>query len=433
MISVVVPVHNTFLYIKECIDSILNQTYKDLEVICIDSSTDDTTILLKKIAETDSRVRVILDPNSSYGYKVNTGIKLAQGDYISIVDSDDYLELNMYKRLLEVIEENDADFVKSDHSSFYVENGENIIFEYMTNSSDKELYGRCSNCSANPSILYKTGISIWTGLYKKAFLLENEICMNESEGASFQDAGFSILTHVYGKRIFYLNESFYRYRTDNANSSVKSQKKYRTIADEWNWIDNQLKNRGMNNRDIWVALGARKMMNYEWNEKRLDEDTSKEFLKSINKELVEQYLLTSMAEDMPERFYNIFTSIYEKGALLVQTQEVLDILKNGRVILIGVGEQGQKILSYDFANRYFGIQKIYDLTEGIVETEGFYINVGAVSSQIAIKDHIYLIADDGDEHGKQLIEKVQLAGIDSEKIYVCSHFNIPEFDKPEEI
>ena len=139
MISVIVPVHNTLLYIEECLISILDQTYRELEVLCIDSSTDETTAILNKIAETDSRIRVISDSNSSYGYKVNIGVKEAKGDYIAIVDSDDYIELNMFERLLEVMIEHDADFVKSDHSSFYVENREKIIDDCIPNAFDEKL------------------------------------------------------------------------------------------------------------------------------------------------------------------------------------------------------------------------------------------------------------------------------------------------------
>ena len=95
MISVIVPVHNTKKYLQECLDSILNQTYNDIEIICVDSSTDESVSILDEYSKINSRIHHVYNCNSSYGYKINLGIAVANGEYISIVDSDDYIESNM--------------------------------------------------------------------------------------------------------------------------------------------------------------------------------------------------------------------------------------------------------------------------------------------------------------------------------------------------
>lgn len=425
MISVIVPVHNTFLYVKECLESILNQTYANLEVICIDSSTDRTIEILKKIACADSRVRLILDTNSSYGYKVNKGIKEAQGDFIAIVDSDDYLECGMLQRLIDVISENDADFVKSDHSSFFVENKKNVIYEYISNASEKEIYGKCIDASNEPSILYKTGISIWTGLYKKSFLLENNIFMNESPGASFQDAGFSVLTHLYGRKIYYLCESFYRYRTDNINSSVKSPKKYETIAEEWKWIEGQIVERKIKDENILLALRARKLTNYEWNIKRLPSDLAVKFACIINEELDIQYLQSNLVEKMPPYYQEMFNRVYEKGLqnIPAKTKYIIDLLRDQQVALVGYGELGRKILSYDIENGYFGIQKFYDLEDKVLEIDGLYLTVNAINARKVVKNYVYLIADA--EHENELYNRLMNTGVKSEQVYKAEQFYLP--------
>lgn len=419
MISVIVPVHNTSLYIKECINSIRNQSYSDLEIICIDSSTDSTTSLLQNMACHDLRIQVILDANNSYGYKINLGIFLAKGEFISIVDSDDYIERNMYRTLLNVMLKNNADFVKSDHSSFCVENGKNVILEYHENILDNSLYDQCLDCTQDASILYKTGISIWTGLYRKSFLKENNILLNETDGASFQDAGFSVLTHVYGKKVYYLHESFYRYRTDNINSSVKSQKKYSTIVEEWNFINTQIERRGLINKDLITALRIRKLMNYEWNVERLDEKWAQKFAIIVNNELCLEYLDSGLVDSMSPDFQNMFEKVYERGLCEIpaETQKILDLLKAHKVVLVGIGNFGYKILYHDVIHRCFDIQKIYDISEKVIEIDGFYIPVERIGSKIYTDDSIYLIGDKKNE--KEIEELLTKAGIDIGQIYRC--------------
>lgn len=99
-ISVIVPVYNSEKFLKECLDSILSQTYGDLEVICVnDGSTDNSLDILNQYKNSDSRVKVIDKENSGYGASLNMGIDAAQGNYIGIVESDDFIKENMYEEL----------------------------------------------------------------------------------------------------------------------------------------------------------------------------------------------------------------------------------------------------------------------------------------------------------------------------------------------
>ncbi len=99
-VSVVMPVYNTQEYLGECMDSVLNQTLKKIEIICVDDgSTDDSPALLDGYADTDRRVRVLHITNGGYGHAVNMGMEHARGKYISIVEPDDYIEKGMCERL----------------------------------------------------------------------------------------------------------------------------------------------------------------------------------------------------------------------------------------------------------------------------------------------------------------------------------------------
>ena len=99
------PSLNVVQYIDECIQSVINQTLKEIEIICVDAgSTDGTYEKLLKYAELDSRIRIIVSDVKSYGKQINTGIQQAKGKYIGIVETDDFIDSNMYEQLYELSE-----------------------------------------------------------------------------------------------------------------------------------------------------------------------------------------------------------------------------------------------------------------------------------------------------------------------------------------
>ena len=99
-VSVIVPVYNVEKYLKKCIDSIIKQTLTDMEIICVDDgSTDSCPEILDEYANLDHRIKVIHKTNAGYGHAVNTGFAYAKGEYIGIVESDDYILPEMYETL----------------------------------------------------------------------------------------------------------------------------------------------------------------------------------------------------------------------------------------------------------------------------------------------------------------------------------------------
>lgn len=113
IVSVIVPVYNTDKYLEECLESILNQTLKDIEIICIeDKSTDNSLQILKEFSKKDDRIIIIEnDENRGISFNRNKGMAYAKGKYISFIDSDDKLDKDAYEKLYNFIEENHQDFV----------------------------------------------------------------------------------------------------------------------------------------------------------------------------------------------------------------------------------------------------------------------------------------------------------------------------------
>ena len=111
-ISVIIPVYNTEKYLSRCLDSVVNQTFKDLEIICVnDGSTDNSNEILDRYASKDNRITVINQKNGGLSAARNTGLRHASGQYIGFVDSDDWIDIDYYECLIGLAEKNNADIV----------------------------------------------------------------------------------------------------------------------------------------------------------------------------------------------------------------------------------------------------------------------------------------------------------------------------------
>lgn len=120
-ISVVIPVYNVEKYLSECLDSVVNQTYKNLQIILVDDgSTDFSGKICDVYAEKDNRITVVHQKNAGAGAAKNTGLELIDGDYFSIIDSDDYIELDMYEKMVNSLEKYNADIVQCLFRNVYV-------------------------------------------------------------------------------------------------------------------------------------------------------------------------------------------------------------------------------------------------------------------------------------------------------------------------
>jgi glycosyltransferase involved in cell wall biosynthesis len=119
LVSVVIPVYKVEKYLRQCLDSVLAQTYRELEMIVVDDgSPDGCPAIIDEYAARDSRIVAIHQQNGGYGKAVNAGIARARGKYIGIVESDDYIEPDMYARLAEAAERTGADLTRCTFSVF---------------------------------------------------------------------------------------------------------------------------------------------------------------------------------------------------------------------------------------------------------------------------------------------------------------------------
>ena len=144
-ISVIVPIYNVEKYLRECLDSIINQTFEDLEIILLDDGGQDSCPqIIDEYAASDKRIVAIHKENGGYGHTMNVGLSRATGEYVGIVEPDDYVHPRMYQRLYELAENMNLDIIKADFCRVYDKNGSRKI-ERVRLSGNAADYGRICN------------------------------------------------------------------------------------------------------------------------------------------------------------------------------------------------------------------------------------------------------------------------------------------------
>lgn len=352
-VTVIVPIHNSEKYLQQCLESALTQTLHDIEILCIDSSdTDRCFQIVAAMREQDNRVIYIKDPNSSYGYKINIGIERAKGDYVAILESDDQMSPDMLEKLYSVGEMYHADMVNSDYFQFFQHKG-------------KKLYKKCKTYSTfqvyDQSVSYTAQVpktQIWTALYRKEFLLAQSIRLNESPGAAYQDTSFLFLTGLLAKSVYHLDEPLYWYRTDNASSSVKDDKKIFEVADEYLFLKQALEKRTVKDSGVWNLFYYKKYSGFYWNYCRLSEKSREQFLNRYLKELKDDiaanafgrethdetfYQRTFLLLEDPEQFKKIVNEKTQRRSIMTM-RETLEKLGDREVVVFGAGILSKKVI-----------------------------------------------------------------------------------------
>ena len=227
-VSICIPIYNVEKYLRECLDSIINQSLKEIEIICInDGSTDGSPEILDEYAQKDSRIKVINKENSGYGASMNRALDYATGEYIGIIESDDFAQIDMFENLYNIAKDNDAEIVKSDWYKYWSLDK----FVCKGNNITPAKTGYITNFEEDNSIL-RINPSIWSGIYKKEFLDANNIRFLETPGASYQDLSFTFKLYTLAKRVILTDDAYLYYRQDNINSSVKAKNKIYCVYDE---------------------------------------------------------------------------------------------------------------------------------------------------------------------------------------------------------
>ena len=292
-VSVIIPVYNVEKYLRQCLDSIINQTLKEIEIICVDDgSTDKSLKILQEYKEKDNRFIILTQQNQHAGVARNNGLKIAKGKYLSFLDSDDFFELNMLEEMYNKAEKDQSDIVVCEYKSYNNVTKKNMkhikIDNYFVNSSPfsfKNMPNKlCGVCNPNP----------WTKLFSRKLFLDNNLQFDST--ICFNDFTCVMTALAVANKISIINKPFIHYRINqktNLTGSVSIKYRFDTNLKIIPSLYNNLCR--LNIIDLYK----------DWFENKA---------KHIFKDDLDEEIKNLAANKLPD---NIFKMIYEKSKPLV--------------------------------------------------------------------------------------------------------------------
>lgn len=213
-VSVIMPVYHVEEFLEKSLTSVVEQTLKDIEIICINNGASDAEIeILNMFAESDSRIKIInFEENQGYGKALNTGFDNARGEFLSIIESDDYADKNMLEYMYNKVSGTDADIIKSAFTDFN-EKREFVCLNNLNLPVEKEF--RPFDC---PN-LFSEHPSIWSCLYRREFIKNKNIRFVEAKGTGWVDNPFRMETLTCASKMIYVPIPFYHYRDAREGSA----------------------------------------------------------------------------------------------------------------------------------------------------------------------------------------------------------------------
>jgi glycosyltransferase involved in cell wall biosynthesis len=264
-VSVIVPVYGVEKYLRQCLDSIIAQTLRELEIILVDDGgKDQCPDIIDEYAVKDSRVVAVHKSNGGYGSACNAGFALASGEYAAIVEPDDYIDCDMYERLYEIAKKNDCDVVKSAFFTFFditgkrQENKKNCWFPSVSQKKCLwEMPQSVFTIHEHPEFLYFHP-SIWSCIYRRDFIKQHKIRMEEIPGAAWTDNLFQVQTLCLAKRVFYTDEAFYHWRLKQEDDA-EDLKDLTIPFLRTQTIHQWLRDNSITDENIWACLYKREI------------------------------------------------------------------------------------------------------------------------------------------------------------------------------
>lgn len=290
VISIIVPIYNVELYLKQCLDSIVCQSYSKIEIICVDDkSTDNSWEILKSYASKDTRFHIFRKKNEGVSVARNFGMKKATGDYLMFVDSDDWIDQETCERAINAIKEYNADVVMWSYMrELSGESRPKIIFDKnqffegqeVKDKLHRRMYGVLGDELKNPESADAL-CTVWGKLYRRDIIEKNQIQFFDIRKiGTYEDGLFNVEVFRHVNKAVFMNQCLYHYRRDNGMSITskynQNMKDKRNVL--FDWLEQSIKKEGLsseyvqalNNRIVLslIDLGINEMNSpNSWNER----------------------------------------------------------------------------------------------------------------------------------------------------------------------
>ena len=286
-VSVVVPTYNVDDYLDVALHSLTSQTLDDIEFVCInDGSTDGSLAIMRAWAAVDRRFRILDGPNGGYGKGMNRGLDAARGEYLGILEPDDFVPPDMYGSLYDAAVRVGAEIVKADFYRFSV-NADGTLSTRRENLAKGSWYYNRVICPTDELEAFSFVMNTWSGIYQMSFLRKWGIRHNETPGASFQDNGFWFQTFCRAERLYIMDGPSYMNRRDNPNSSVFSAGKVMCMTEEYAYIKEQLMADPALEQRVEDVFYRKKLANHLVTYNRLGSDRQADYARHIRDEFAD--------------------------------------------------------------------------------------------------------------------------------------------------
>lgn len=342
MISVIIPVYNVEPYLRKCLDSVINQTYQDLEILCVnDGSTDNSLDILEEYATLDSRIVVFSQENGGLSAARNTGLRNAKGDYVYFLDSDDYIDLNAIERLHSLAEEKSLDVIMFKLLNFYdgeIEKFSENYYEmpYLTRNLKKDVF----DYTDIKKHIFRMNVTVPTKFFKRELIKDLEFL----EGYIFEDNLFFIEYIFKAKRIYYYDNYLYYRRVRSESIIYSASRKHLDIIPIYKEITRKIVEYDLYDefkealfsasvRDLYLRF---KKVNPEYQEEFFTK--IKEYFLGVETEVQHNLDFGKITERIKTIFYNILNSQTYRELLLK-----MDIYELNRQI-VGVEKENNQYI-----------------------------------------------------------------------------------------
>lgn len=231
-VSIILPVYNVAEYLEQCLDSLINQTLKDIEIICInDGSTDNSLEILNQYVKKDSRIKVINKQNGGQGIARNLGIDIASGEFIGFADPDDWVDSEMYEQMYNQAKALSSQIVICGYKKYFEQTGKFVashIFRIAVSLTKSKSLKVPSQQNINKELLNKTVLVspayAWNAIYNSSLLKDNNIKFSIMR--CYEDVMFVLKSRILADKVSYIDSAFYNYRIRTSSTLRANDSRY---------------------------------------------------------------------------------------------------------------------------------------------------------------------------------------------------------------
>ena len=347
LVSIIIPIYNTGKYLSQCLDSVCNQTYQYIEILCInDGSSDNSADILDKYAQNDPRIRVITNdkPSGSAAKPRNQGISLCSGEYVVFLDSDDYISTDYIERMKDLAEDKNADLVLC---SNYRIDEDGSVLDYDTELYfDKLPKEEVFSYKTIPGTIFQiSNAAAWHRLFKRSVILNNGLLFQENVPI-LDDIFFVNASLLAATRIAITKKRMVFYREGRAGSQTGAiEKHYESVYLAFQKLLSWVKSEGFY---PYILISLRNWMLFSmqwWYGNVESNDIARELFYLYRNDYFRKLELDSVpVDEIDPRCRNFYVDITTNNYHpTLKTVLKSNIRPGGRIIVYGAGRHGKKV------------------------------------------------------------------------------------------